>query len=74
MSQDEVVVVEDDTLYSGKQMSAMLKMLDDANKPCGGLGKPKVLFGVAGESKGLEQHFEPSDLWQVSSGSRRGGT
>lgn len=47
-SQDEVAVVEDETTYSGKQMSAMLKMLDDGNKGCGGLGKPRVFFGVAG--------------------------
>ncbi|KAH8107843.1 polyphosphoinositide phosphatase [Cristinia sonorae] len=47
-SQDEVVVVEDDTTYSGKQMNAMLKMLDDGNKGCGGLGKPRVFFGVVG--------------------------
>lgn len=49
-SQDEVAVVEDDTTYSGKQMSAMLKMLDDGNKGCGGLGKPRVFFGIAGAS------------------------
>jgi hypothetical protein len=29
-------------------MSAMLKMLDDGNKGSGGLGKPKVFFGIAG--------------------------
>ncbi|KAE9404895.1 hypothetical protein BT96DRAFT_916565 [Gymnopus androsaceus JB14] len=46
--QDELVVVEDDAEYSGKQMSAMLKMLDDGNKSSGGLGKAKVFFGVAG--------------------------
>ncbi|KAJ3758562.1 polyphosphoinositide phosphatase [Lentinula raphanica] len=43
--QDELVVVEDDAEYSGKQMSAMLKMLDDGNKNSGGLGKAKVIFG-----------------------------
>jgi hypothetical protein len=47
-SQDELVVVEDEAEYSGKQMSAMLKMLDDGNKGSGGLGKPKVFFGIAG--------------------------
>ncbi|KIK53298.1 hypothetical protein GYMLUDRAFT_49476 [Collybiopsis luxurians FD-317 M1] len=46
--QDELVVVEDDAEYTGKQMSAMLKMLDDGNKSSGGLGKAKVIFGVAG--------------------------
>jgi phosphatidylinositol 3,5-bisphosphate 5-phosphatase len=43
-----VGVVEDDALYSGKQMSEMLKMLDDGNKASGGLGKARVFFGVAG--------------------------
>ncbi|THH30440.1 hypothetical protein EUX98_g3744 [Antrodiella citrinella] len=47
-SQDEVGVVEDETTYSGKQMSAMLKMLDDGNKGCGGLGRPRVFFGIVG--------------------------
>jgi phosphatidylinositol 3,5-bisphosphate 5-phosphatase len=48
-TQDELIVVEDEAEYSGRQMSAMLKMLDDGNKPYGGLGKAKVFFGVAGE-------------------------
>ncbi|TFK69821.1 hypothetical protein BDN72DRAFT_944042 [Pluteus cervinus] len=47
-SQDELIIVEDDAEYNGKQMSAMLKMLDDGNKASGGLGKGKVFFGVAG--------------------------
>ncbi|KAF7305142.1 Polyphosphoinositide phosphatase [Mycena kentingensis (nom. inval.)] len=47
-SQDELNVVEDDAEYSGKQMSAMLKMLDDGNKSSGGLGKARVFFGIAG--------------------------
>lgn len=47
-SQDDIEVVEDEATYSGKQMSAMLKMLDDGNKGWGGLGKPRVFFGVAG--------------------------
>ncbi|KAH0834053.1 putative polyphosphoinositide phosphatase [Lanmaoa asiatica] len=41
-------VVEDDTDYSGKQMSAMLKMLDDGNKGSGGIGRARVIFGIAG--------------------------
>lgn len=49
-SQDELAVVEDEAVYSGKQMSAMLKMLDDGNKSSGGLGKARVFFGIAGES------------------------
>ncbi|KAJ6606402.1 SacI homology domain-containing protein [Mycena vulgaris] len=47
-SQEELIVVEDDSEYSGKQMSAMLKMLDDGNKSSGGLGKARVFFGIAG--------------------------
>ncbi|KAJ7632128.1 SacI homology domain-containing protein [Roridomyces roridus] len=47
-SQEELGVVEDESEYSGKQMSAMLKMLDDGNKNSGGLGKPRVFFGIAG--------------------------
>ncbi|KIY73266.1 hypothetical protein CYLTODRAFT_342711 [Cylindrobasidium torrendii FP15055 ss-10] len=47
-SQDELNVVEDEAEYSGKQMSAMLKMLDDGNKSSGGLGRAKVFFGIAG--------------------------
>ena len=46
--QSDLAVVEDDTDYSGKQMSNMLKMLDDGNKGSGGLGKPRVIFGIAG--------------------------
>ena len=47
-SQSELVVVEDEAEYSGKEMGAMLKMLDDGNKASGGLGKARVFFGVAG--------------------------
>ncbi|KAI0071223.1 hypothetical protein K474DRAFT_1712651 [Panus rudis PR-1116 ss-1] len=47
-SQDEVDVVEDEATYSGKQMTEMLKMIDDGNKACGGLGKARVLFGILG--------------------------
>ncbi|THH05147.1 hypothetical protein EW145_g5006, partial [Phellinidium pouzarii] len=47
-AQEELVVHEDDTIYSGKQMSGMLKMLEDGNKGSGGLGKARVIFGIAG--------------------------
>lgn len=47
-TQDELIIVEDDAEYSGKQMSAMLKMLDDGNRASGGLGKARVVFGIAG--------------------------
>lgn len=48
-TQDELIVIEDEAEYTGKQMSAMLKMLDDGNKPYGGLGRAKVFFGIAGK-------------------------
>ena len=35
-------------MYTGKQMSAMLKMLEDGNRSSGGLGKARVFFGIAG--------------------------
>ncbi|KAL4260624.1 Polyphosphoinositide phosphatase Fig4-like protein [Pleurotus pulmonarius] len=41
-------IVEDDTEYTGKQMSAMLKMLEDGNRSSGGLGRARVFFGVVG--------------------------
>lgn len=50
-SQDELSVFEDEAVYTGKQMSAMLKMLEDGNRSSGGLGKARVFFGIAGESK-----------------------
>ena len=49
-SSEQLDVVEDDALYSGKQMTAMLKMLEDGNKTSGGLGKARVFFGIAGAS------------------------
>ncbi len=47
-SEKELVVHEDDTIYTGKQMTAVLKMLEDGNKGTGGLGKARVFFGIAG--------------------------
>lgn len=46
---DGLQIIEDEVEYTGKQMSAMLKMLDDGNRSSGGLGKAKLFFGVAGE-------------------------
>jgi phosphatidylinositol 3,5-bisphosphate 5-phosphatase len=48
-SQDELSVFEDEAVYTGKQMSAMLKMLEDGNRSSGGLGKARVFFGIAGK-------------------------
>lgn len=47
-SQDELVIVEDESLYTGKQMGDMLKMLEDGNRAQGGLGKARAFFGIAG--------------------------
>jgi hypothetical protein len=47
-SQDELTVVEDETLYSGKRMGELLRTLDDGNRAQGGLGKPRSFHGVAG--------------------------
>lgn len=47
--QDELIIMEDDAIYSGKQMSNILKMLEDGNKNAGGLGKARVFFGIAGK-------------------------
>jgi len=45
-SQDKLVVIEDKAVYTRRQMTTMLKMLKDGNKASGGLGKPKVFFGI----------------------------
>lgn len=45
---DGLNIVEDEVEYTGKQMSNVLKMLDDGNRASGGLGKAKVFFGIAG--------------------------
>jgi phosphatidylinositol 3,5-bisphosphate 5-phosphatase len=45
----DLVVNQDDAMYSGKHMNNMLKMLEDGNKASGGLGKPRTFFGIAGE-------------------------
>lgn len=46
---EELNIIEDEVEYTGKQMTAMLKMLDDGNRASGGLGKAKMFFGIAGE-------------------------
>jgi hypothetical protein len=56
-TQEELTIVEDEAEYSGKQMSAMLKMLDDGNRATGGLGKARVVFGIAGGSFSLLMSF-----------------
>ena len=57
-SQDELVVIEDEAVYSGRQMTAMLKMLEDGNKASGGLGRPRVFFGLLG-ARGCDRRMMP---------------
>ena len=45
---DELVVIEDEAVFTGRQMTANLKLLEDGNKASGGLGKPRVFFGIIG--------------------------
>lgn len=67
-------VVEDDTDYSGKQMSAMLKMLDDGNRGSGGIGRARVIFGIAGKLSSPTRYSCPETPSQVLSSSPPGGT
>ena len=48
-TQDELDIIEDVVEYTGKEMSVVLKMLDDGNRASGGLGKARVVFGLAGK-------------------------
>ncbi|KZV63559.1 hypothetical protein PENSPDRAFT_589722 [Peniophora sp. CONT] len=45
-SQEELNVVEDEAAYTGRQMTSMLKMIEEGNKLSGGLSKPKVFYGI----------------------------
>ena len=47
-NQDELDVEHNDITYTGRQMNGVIKMLEDGNKHTGGLGKPRVFFGIAG--------------------------
>lgn len=47
-SQDELVIIEDETMYTGREMTDIIKSLEDGNKASGGLGKSKVFFGLIG--------------------------
>ncbi|KAG8918396.1 phosphatidylinositol-3,5-bisphosphate 5-phosphatase [Tulasnella sp. 418] len=44
----ELNVVEDDAIYNARQMDNVLKMLDEGNRPSGGLQKSQVFYGIAG--------------------------
>jgi hypothetical protein len=41
-------VEHNDITYTGRQMNGVIKMLEDGNKHAGGLGRPRVFFGIAG--------------------------
>ena len=47
-NQDQLDVEHNDITYTGRQMNGVIKMLEDGNKHTGGLGKPRVFFGIAG--------------------------
>ncbi|KAG9036353.1 phosphatidylinositol-3,5-bisphosphate 5-phosphatase [Tulasnella sp. JGI-2019a] len=47
-SQSELDVVEDDMVYSSKQMEEVLKMLEEGNRGSGGLTKSQPFFGIVG--------------------------
>ena len=48
-SQDSLNVQDDNTVYTGNQMRDILKRLEEGNKSNGGLGKARIIFGLAGE-------------------------
>lgn len=40
--------VDDGTVYTGRQLRGVLKMLDEGNRTGGGLGRARPFFGIAG--------------------------
>jgi hypothetical protein len=48
-NQDQLDVEHNEITYTGRQMNGVIKMLEDGNKHTGGLGRPRVFFGVAGK-------------------------
>jgi len=71
--QDQLDVEHSDITYTGRQMNGVIKMLEDGNKYTGGLGKPRVFFGIAGTRCSLSPIHLTWD-GQASSSLRRGGT
>ncbi|KZT52574.1 hypothetical protein CALCODRAFT_502129 [Calocera cornea HHB12733] len=47
-SQDELVLIEDETVYSGRQIRDLLEMVENGNRSSGGLGKVLSFYGIAG--------------------------
>ncbi|KAH7091854.1 SacI homology domain-containing protein [Auriculariales sp. MPI-PUGE-AT-0066] len=48
VEQHELKAVDDGTMYTGKQLRAVLKMLEEGNRAGGGLGRSRSFFGIAG--------------------------
>ena len=46
-SQDELNVIEDEAEYTGKQMSELLKMIDDGNRNSGGLAPLRTILQIS---------------------------
>ncbi|KAF8330313.1 SacI homology domain-containing protein [Cantharellus anzutake] len=47
-TQDELIVMEDEVVYSERQLNDLLRTLEDGNKGSGGLTRVGVFFGIAG--------------------------
>ncbi|KAF9511296.1 hypothetical protein BS47DRAFT_1395206 [Hydnum rufescens UP504] len=47
-TQDELILVEDDMVYSERQVQDLLRMLEEGNKGSGGLTRVGVFFGIVG--------------------------
>ena len=78
-NQDQLDIEHNDITYTGRQMNGVIKMLEDGNKYTGGLGRPRVFFGIAGTRcyPFTCANYESIYLvWagQVSSSLPRGGT
>ncbi len=73
-SQEELSITEDDTVYNAKQVADMLKTLEGGNKNIGGLGKPRVFFGIAGLSSALVFSSSFDHTTQDLPDSQRDGT
>jgi len=78
-NQDQLDIEHNEITYTGRQMNGVIKMLDDGNKYAGGLGRPRVIFGIAGTRCYPFTHTKYESIYlmwggQVSSSLLRGGT
>jgi hypothetical protein len=55
--QDELRLIDDGAVLSAKEMNAALKSLDEKNRAGGGIGKSRVIFGIAGNEGPLHVAF-----------------